>query len=138
MNNEDIKVLEEIINLYRNTNELPYRFNGDIIQAIENLLEENRILKNKQTKVIADSFHKKMAEKFDEDFITKSKLIEALENGISTAKGWGCEDGAYCVKEEFEKLGILGGDNNIYDFNTEKLPPSNFGKDGDIWVQKIK
>lgn len=27
MNDEDIKILEEIINLYKNTNELQYKFN---------------------------------------------------------------------------------------------------------------
>lgn len=62
------------------------------VKAIENLIsrnkkleQENKILKNKQTKIIADSFHEKMAKKFDDDFIKKSKIkakIEELQNEI--------------------------------------------------------
>jgi predicted transcriptional regulator len=37
----------------------------------------------------------------------KSKVKEAIDNGISDAKGWGCEEGAYSVKKEFERMGIL-------------------------------
>ena len=35
---KDIKILEDIIQTYKDWNELPYKFNKEIIQAIQNLI----------------------------------------------------------------------------------------------------
>lgn len=85
MNNKDIIILKDIVNEYKDYFCGNYNIINDMrlklahIEAIENLLEENRILKDNQTKIIADSFHEKMAEKFDEDFIPKYKIKEKIE-----------------------------------------------------------
>ena len=68
---EDLKILEGIINLYKNTNELPYKFNREIIQAIENLIQENKELnekaKNTMGLIGANYIHKdKVREKIKE------------------------------------------------------------------------
>lgn len=44
MTDTDVEILEGIINEYKNGvwRELPYKFNKEIIQAIENLIEENK------------------------------------------------------------------------------------------------
>lgn len=85
MNNEDIKILEEFIEYVKKKDEIKF-ISPTEIHSIEHLIarnkeleEENKLYKNKQTKIIADSFHEKMAKKFDEDFIPKSKVREILE-----------------------------------------------------------
>lgn len=105
---EDIKVLEELCNSFKyqqsKLDELERDDYSEFIQdieicAIENLIkgykeleEKNKILKNKQTKVIADSFNEKVLDKFNKDYISKSKIrelprteycnAECLMNGI--------------------------------------------------------
>lgn len=69
---EDIKILKGIIELYRSSNELPYKFNGNIIQAIENLInrvkkleEENRTQRRQLNSVFDRGFiHKDKVKKF--------------------------------------------------------------------------
>lgn len=97
---EDIKKIQERIiePFYDFPNPISIELKDTDVELIENLIkgykeleEENKILKNKQTKVIADSFHEKMAEKFDEDFIPKSKVrekIEELEKEINGDNYW--------------------------------------------------
>lgn len=91
MNNNDIKKLEKFIGVSKEIKETPeYVFIEnieiekeqylEIVHIIEDLIEENKMLNNKQTKIIADSFHEKMAEKFNENFILKSEVIEKANN----------------------------------------------------------
>ena len=42
MNKEDIEELERVLDLYRNWNEFPYRFNEETITAIEHALISNK------------------------------------------------------------------------------------------------
>lgn len=80
---EDIKILEEIIELYRSSNELPYKFNGNIMQAIENLINRNKELEeeNRRFKRIDEIVDNMTVEEIDtrikedeEKFIPKSKV----------------------------------------------------------------
>jgi hypothetical protein len=78
--------VNDLLNKALNSNNGKYYITKDVLSDIENLIkrnkeleQENKILKNKQTKIIADSFHEKMAKKFDDDFIPKSKVKEKIE-----------------------------------------------------------
>ena len=107
---EDIDILEKVIDTYNNWRELPYHFNKDIIQAISNLLLENKKLKeeNKELKHITQNYNAYQQKSdnpnsttiiadekwfingyFKENFIPKSKVkekIEDLKNGTYDAK----------------------------------------------------
>ena len=97
---EDIKILENIKEYMQNQinkgyNKFIYNDLGwdekciDVINAIENLIARNKELKQwyelfnktnpEKMKIIADSFHEKMADKFDKEFIPKSKVREKIE-----------------------------------------------------------
>lgn len=113
MSNKDIIILEDIVNEYKDYFCGNYNIINDMglklahIEAIENLLEENRILKNNQTKIIADSFHEKMAEKFDEDFIPKSKIYEKIEKLKILAEKSETEEDLYAYKNKIYALNSL-------------------------------
>lgn len=98
MNN--IEILENLTNHIRFNEPLHYGI-GLYIQALENLIKENKELKEKNlellTRLRADGL-------IERDKYWISKIKEALYNGTLDAKGWGCEDGAYCVEEQFKYL----------------------------------
>ena len=96
MSEEDIAKVRQLILYYqqlgKDEGEIYKRLAIDDrdIQALENLISRNEQLeeyyKNEQIvvdkikyKIIADSFHEKMAKKFDEDFIPKSRVEEKIE-----------------------------------------------------------
>ena len=84
----DIDILEEMLKNTktnrRGNKEIKFEVNSNYYKAILNLISENKELK--------------------ENSIPKSKVEEAIYNGILEAKGWGCEDGAYCVEKELNRL----------------------------------
>ena len=81
MNNKDIiNKFREIVEESREEDIYNYYTNlRNTLELLEKLEKENEVLNNKQTKIIADSFHEKMTEKFDEDFIPKYKIKEKIE-----------------------------------------------------------
>lgn len=98
---EDIRILEGIIQTYKDWNELPYKFNKEIIQAIENLIQRNKELEkivktynaipndymhNDVKIVIADReyFNNGILK---ENCIPKSKIKEILEHYKHTEIG---------------------------------------------------
>lgn len=77
---EDVKILEDFIEAYKIAEEV---LDGEVIQAIENLIARNKELEQwyelfnktnpEKMKIIADSFHEKMADKFDKEKIEELK-----------------------------------------------------------------
>ena len=82
---EDIKILEELISEYKNNvwNEYPYKFNKEIIYAIENLIARYKELKT-HYEIICDDLEEHNliytdTPEFEENYIPKSKVQEKIE-----------------------------------------------------------
>ena len=63
----DIDILEKVIDTYNNWNELPYHFNKDIIQAISNLISENKELK--ENSIPKSKIEEKIEELYDIEWV---------------------------------------------------------------------
>lgn len=79
---EDIEILEKVIDTYKTWNELPYNFNKDIIQAIQNLIQRNKELENALIDMVNQFAYEETARK-DEDFKLYTGGLSALENAFS-------------------------------------------------------
>ena len=149
---EDIKVLKNLIYML---NDETHKLHTTIeyIQAIENLIKEYKELEALKYDFEAGFYmprcdveeyyvpierlndyieKSELREKMKQDTYTNEHTIlggrrngKTLEYGIRLGRIQMCEE---LLQEE---------NNNIYDFDTEELPPSNFGKDGDIWIQRF-
>ena len=111
---EDIKLLKDKINFCKNNTECRDELNQcfgcafevEEIQAIENLIARNEELEEwyelfnktspEKMKIIVDSFHEIMAQKFDKEFIPKSKIKEKIDK--------------YNAREKKELKGLKGQD----------------------------
>lgn len=125
---EDIDILEKVIDTYNNWRELPYHFNKDIIQAISNLLLENKKLKeeNKELKHITQNYNAYQQKSdnpnstiiiadekwfingyFKENFIPKSKVKDKIEELKKKVEELTDEKGYWGGSDLLEQIKVL-------------------------------
>lgn len=78
-----------------------YKFCEELAERVQGLLDLYNQEKEKNIELLT---RLRADELIERDKYWISKIKEALYNGTSDAKGWGCEDGAYCVEKQFKQL----------------------------------
>lgn len=110
----DIEILEGIIETYKRWNELPYKFNKDIIQALENILKERQEDKERIKELERqcdiyekDAIHFKKLYQLvrGDDMIEKSLVREKIEEAKERIED--IKNQEYITCDEDEEMYIL-------------------------------